>query len=57
METIPDMNDQIKIRLEKIDEMRSNGIQPYAERYETTHSLRDASDLKDETEGFLLQDG
>ncbi len=49
LESIPDMNDQIKARLEKIEEMRDMGVQPYAERYETTHSLGEAGHLSDDT--------
>lgn len=41
-------------RLEKLAAMSQYGINPYPERYETTHTLAQASQLPDETEGVSI---
>lgn len=47
MNILENINDQMQARMEKIEFIRESGGLPYAERYETTHSLKAASELED----------
>ncbi len=38
------VNELIRVRLEKVDNLREKGIEPYAYRYDRTHDIRDAVD-------------
>ena len=49
------MSEEIrKIRLEKADKLRERGIEPYAERFERSHSLAEAGRLAEGTEDLRL---
>ncbi len=47
MDNLEELNDQMQVRRDKIAEIRSIGEHPYAERFETTHSLESALKLED----------
>ncbi|HEY1405580.1 MAG TPA: lysine--tRNA ligase [Spirochaetota bacterium] len=49
MESTAAPKSEIDVRREKIDEIRTAGMLPYAERFERTHKLSEISDLADET--------
>jgi lysyl-tRNA synthetase class 2 len=42
-------NEQMQVRINKVAQMKEHGIQPYAQRYERSHSLLSAHNLADET--------
>jgi lysyl-tRNA synthetase class 2 len=44
-EAVVDFNDQMKVRADKIEAMRQEGAQPFAERYERTHTIGQAAQL------------
>ena len=44
-----DLNEQMRVRLEKIAAMRKAGENPYADRFERTHRLHEAARLADNT--------
>lgn len=48
-----DFSEQELVRREKVEKIREF-CNPYPERYEITHSLRDASTLEDETKGVSI---
>ena len=54
MEPIIDLNEQMRIRVEKIDAVRKAGSHPYAERFERTHRLHEAEKLADGTTGVAV---
>lgn len=41
--------DMLQLRADKIEKMRLNGVEPYPDRFEQTHSLEEASRLPDDT--------
>ena len=49
VETIIDSNEQMRVRLEKVNGMRQRGDVPYADRFERTHRLHEAWMLSDGT--------
>jgi lysyl-tRNA synthetase class 2 len=49
METGTDINEQMRVRLEKAEAMRRAGKNPYADRFERTHRLHEAAVLPDNT--------
>lgn len=49
MENMPDLNEQMRVRLEKVSAMRKAGENPYADRFERTHRLHEAAALVDGT--------
>ena len=49
MDSTENLNDQMQARRDKLTAIQEMGILPYAERYETTHSLEQASKLDDGT--------
>lgn len=54
METQLDLNEQMKIRLDKIPAIREAGYHPYAERFERTHRPGEADKLPDGTTGVRV---
>lgn len=54
METQEDLNEQMKVRLEKVPQLRAAGYHPYAERFERTHRLHEAAVLSDGTKGVRV---
>ncbi|MCU0608140.1 MAG: lysine--tRNA ligase [Chitinispirillaceae bacterium] len=54
MEQETDLNEQMKIRVEKIDVIRKSGANPFADRFERTHRLHDAAALPDGTAGVAV---
>jgi lysyl-tRNA synthetase class 2 len=46
--------EQRDIRLQKLEEIRQKGINPYKDRYERTHSLKEARELPLETSGVRI---
>ena len=51
---IEGFNEQMQVRFDKIEKIREAGEHPYAERYETTHSIEEALQLEDGTSGVKL---
>ncbi|MBN1130815.1 MAG: lysine--tRNA ligase [Chitinispirillaceae bacterium] len=49
METNTDLNEQMRVRLDKAAAMRTTGENPYADRFERTHRLHEAAALPDNT--------
>jgi lysyl-tRNA synthetase class 2 len=49
VENMPDLNEQMRVRLEKVVAMRKAGENPYADRFERTHRLHEAARLADNT--------
>lgn len=49
-----DLNEQMKIRLDKIPQIRSKGFHPYADRFERTHRIHEAASLADGTSGVKV---
>ncbi|MEM7167856.1 MAG: lysine--tRNA ligase [Planctomycetota bacterium] len=43
-----------QVKLDKIERLREQGINPYPERFERTHSLRDAAELAEGTTGVRI---
>lgn len=54
MEQLENINDQMKVRREKIEFIRQIGQHPYAERFETTHSIEQAGVLENGTKGIRI---
>ncbi len=54
METQEELNEQIKVRLEKISQLRNAGYHPYAERFERNYRLHEAAALPDGTKGVRV---
>jgi lysyl-tRNA synthetase class 2 len=48
------LTDELVCRRAKLERLRALGMQPYAERYERTHSPHDAAQLPDETDGVRV---
>jgi lysyl-tRNA synthetase, class II len=49
-----DSNEQMKVRIEKIEELRKCEMQAFAQRYERTHALDEAIELPDGTKNVRL---
>ena len=49
-----DYNEQMLVRLEKVAKIRERGELPYAEKFETTHTIAQASELPDDTENVSI---
>ena len=47
MDTQEQLNEQMKVRLDKIPQIRETACHPYAERFERTHRLHEAAELPD----------
>ncbi len=47
-------SDQMNVRLEKVDKLRREGINPYAERYPRTHTLQQAYECEEGTKGIAV---
>jgi len=47
-------NEQFQVRLQKREEMIRDGVVPYRDRFERTHSLKEAETLADETDNVRL---
>lgn len=47
---IPDMNDQIQARLDKLEKIRAAGVNPYPYSFDRTHT---SEDLRRDEEGFI----
>jgi lysyl-tRNA synthetase class II len=45
-----DLNELMRVRREKLSEMREKGIEPYGGRFERTHAARDILDRFEELE-------
>jgi len=54
LEAFENSNDQMQVRREKVAEIAGIGQNPYADRFEMTHSLEQASQLTDGTAGVRL---
>jgi lysyl-tRNA synthetase class 2 len=46
--------DQIQARRQKRDALRAAGLNPYPDRWKRTHSLEEAKQLADATEGVAV---
>jgi len=51
---LPEDNEQVQVRKEKIPALKSAGHHPYAERFERTHRLHEAAVLEDGTENVRV---
>ncbi len=49
MDTQTDLHEQMKVRLDKVPQLKEAGYHPYLERFERTHRLSEASKLPDGT--------
>jgi len=49
-----DFNEQMQVRFDKIAKIKEHGEIPYAERFETTHTIAQAAALPDETENVTI---
>jgi lysyl-tRNA synthetase, class II len=49
VEITHDPNEQMRVRMEKVDSIRKSGLRPYADRFERTHRLHEAAVLADGT--------
>jgi len=54
METTDNVKSEIEVRRDKMNEIRSSGGLPYAERFERTHKLSDISTLDNDIEGVRI---
>ena len=54
METQEELNEQVKVRIEKISQLRTAGYHPYAERFERNYRLHEAAILPDGTKGVRV---
>lgn len=54
METQEEFNEQVKVRIEKISQLRTAGYHPYAERFERNYRLHEAALLPDGTKGVRV---
>lgn len=52
--SVENVNDQMKVRLEKIPKIREMEQHPYAERFDRTHMLNEASELADNVGNVCL---
>ncbi|GBU21599.1 lysyl-tRNA synthetase [Fibrobacteres bacterium R8-0-B4] len=48
------VNEQMQVRIDKIPQIREAGFHPYAERFERTHTVADASKLPDGSVGVRV---
>lgn len=53
-EAVVDFNDQMKVRADKIEAMRQEGAQPFAERYERTHTIGQAAQVAEGSTGVRV---
>ncbi|MBN1533593.1 MAG: lysine--tRNA ligase, partial [Spirochaetes bacterium] len=49
-----EQKNELQVRREKLEELRREGVIPYAERYERTHRISDVAGLADGVEGVSL---
>jgi lysyl-tRNA synthetase class 2 len=49
VDTQTDLHEQMKVRLDKVPQLKEAGYHPYLERFERTHRLSEASKLPDGT--------
>lgn len=54
MDTQTDLHEQMKVRLDKVSQLKEAGYHPYCERFERTHRLSEASKLPDGTRGVKV---
>ena len=54
VETQDELNEQVKVRIEKVSQLRNAGYHPYAERFERNYRLHEAAGLPDGTKGIRL---
>lgn len=54
METQTELDEQMKVRLDKVPQLKEAGYHPYSERFERTHRLHEASKLEDGTNGVRV---
>lgn len=54
METQEELNEQVRVRIEKISQLRNAGYHPYAERFERNYRLHEAAVLPDQTKGVRV---
>lgn len=54
MDTQTDLHEQMKVRLDKMSQLKEAGYHPYCERFERTHRLSEASKLPDGTRGVKV---
>lgn len=54
MDTQEELNEQMRVRLEKVSALKMAGYHPYAERFERTHRIGDAAILEDGTKGVRV---
>ncbi|ACX52740.1 lysyl-tRNA synthetase [Ammonifex degensii KC4] len=50
-EILPELNDLIRVRYEKLEELKAQGIEPYGGRYERTHLAEEVRERFSELEG------
>jgi lysyl-tRNA synthetase class 2 len=48
------LSDEMKVRREKIGRIREKGMQPFAERYERTHTIGESAELADGVAGVRI---
>ena len=53
MET-PETTSERDVRIEKLEQLRHAGLTPYAQRFEKTHSTKQAKDLPDGTKNVII---
>jgi lysyl-tRNA synthetase class 2 len=54
VETQADLNEQMKVRMDKVPQLAEAGYHPYTERFERTHRLNEAAQLPDGTTGVRV---
>jgi len=54
VDTQTDLHEQMKVRLDKMSQLKEAGYHPYCERFERTHRLSEASKLPDGTRGVKV---
>ena len=45
-EQIMDLNELMQVRMEKMDELKEKGINPFGDKFEPTHKIRILIELK-----------
>ncbi len=54
IENYSEINEQMKVRLDKLSLIKACGLTPYAERFDRTHRLHEAAKLPDNTGGVRV---
>jgi lysyl-tRNA synthetase class 2 len=54
VDTQEELNEQMRVRLDKVSALKTAGYHPYAERFERTHRISEAAALEDGTKGVRV---